>query len=116
MGQPLYKLFGLNPARIPPTSFTIGIDEPSVMAEQAKSCGYPILKIKLGSPNDEAILAAIRKATGARNKIIFKPLPQDDPKQRQPDIRKARKLLKWQPKVPLEKGITQTIEYFRGRV
>jgi len=66
LGQPLYKLFGLNPKNIPLTSFTIGIDEPDVMAEQAKACGYPILKIKLGSEKDEAIIAAIRKATNAK--------------------------------------------------
>lgn len=69
LGAPLYKLFGINPARIPPTSFTIGIDEPEAMAEQAKSCGYPILKIKLGSPNDQAILAAIRNATNAKIRV-----------------------------------------------
>ena len=69
LGQPLYKLFGLNPARIPSTSFTIGLDEPEIMAEQAKSCGYPILKIKLGGPKDEAVLAAIRKATDAKIRV-----------------------------------------------
>src|SRR5512146_3599192 len=63
LGQPLYKLFGLNPNKVPLTSFTIGIDEPEVMAEQAKACGYPILKIKLGSEKDEEILAAIRRVT-----------------------------------------------------
>lgn len=66
LGQPLYKLFGLNPNNLPLTSFTIGIDEPEVMAEQAKSSNYPIIKIKLGSDRDEAIVAAIRKATDAR--------------------------------------------------
>jgi UDP-glucuronate decarboxylase len=43
---------------------------------------------------------------------VFKPLPQDDPKQRQPDISLARKQLQWEPKIPLEQGLTQTIEYF----
>ncbi len=66
LDQPLYRLFGLNPDRLPLTCFTIGLDEPEVMAEQAKTSGYPILKIKLGSEKDEAILAAIRAATGAR--------------------------------------------------
>jgi L-Ala-D/L-Glu epimerase / N-acetyl-D-glutamate racemase len=66
LGQPLYKLFGLNPNHLPLTSFTIGIDEPEVMAEQAKSSGYPILKIKLGSEKDDEILAAIRKVTDAK--------------------------------------------------
>ena len=66
LDQPLYKLFGLNPNNLPFTSFTIGIDEPDVMAEQAKTSGYPILKIKLGSEKDEEILAAIRKVTNAK--------------------------------------------------
>lgn len=66
LGQPLYRLFGLNPQTLPLTSFTIAIDEPAVMAEQAAACGYPVIKIKLGSPQDEAIVAAIRQATDAR--------------------------------------------------
>ncbi|HXD08513.1 MAG TPA: dipeptide epimerase [Anaerolineales bacterium] len=64
--QPLHKLFGLNPNNLPLTSFTIGMDEPEVMAEQARASGYPILKVKLGSEKDEAIVSAIRKATSAR--------------------------------------------------
>jgi nucleoside-diphosphate-sugar epimerase len=54
--------------------------------------------------------------TGSRSRIVFKPLPQDDPRQRRPDITRARKLLRWQPKVPLEVGLQKTIEYFRRRV
>ena len=66
LGQPLYKLFGLNPNNLPLTSFTIGMDEPEVMAEQAKASGHPILKVKLGSEKDEQIFAAIRQVTDAR--------------------------------------------------
>ncbi len=66
LGQPLYRLFGLNPSRLPLTSFTIGMDEPEVMAEQAKALEYPILKIKLGSERDEEIVAAIRGVTNTR--------------------------------------------------
>jgi L-Ala-D/L-Glu epimerase len=66
LGQPLYKLFGLDPNHLPLTSFTIGIDEPEIMAEQAKAAGLPILKIKLGSEKDEEILAAIRNVTDAQ--------------------------------------------------
>ena len=62
----MYKLFGLNPGNLPLTSVTIGMDEPEVMAEQAKTSGYPILKIKLGSEKDEEIVAAICKATNAK--------------------------------------------------
>ena len=64
--QPLYRLFGLNPDCLPLTSFTIGLDEPDVMAEQAKESPYPILKIKLGSEKDEEIVAMVRQATSAR--------------------------------------------------
>ena len=66
LGQPLYKLLGLNPTHVPLTCLTIGIDEPEIMAEQAKVSGYPILKIKLGSEKDEAILTAIRSVTDAK--------------------------------------------------
>jgi len=69
LGQPLYKLFGLNPTNLPPTSFTIGIDEPEVMAEQAKASNYPVIKIKLGSEKDEKIVAAIRNATNAKLRV-----------------------------------------------
>jgi L-alanine-DL-glutamate epimerase-like enolase superfamily enzyme len=69
LGQPLYKLFGLNPSNVPLTSFTIGMEEPEVMAQQAKESGHPILKIKLGSEKDEEIVAAICKATDARLRV-----------------------------------------------
>lgn len=69
LGQPLYKLFGLNPNNLPLTSFTIGMDEPEVMAKQAKASGHPVLKLKLGSENDEAIVKAIRSATDAKLRV-----------------------------------------------
>jgi len=69
LGQPLYKLFGLNPDRLPLTSFTIGMDETHVMAEQAQESASPILKVKLGSENDEEIVAAIRRATSATLRV-----------------------------------------------
>jgi nucleoside-diphosphate-sugar epimerase len=55
-------------------------------------------------------------ATKSKSKIVFQPLPQDDPQQRKPDITKARKLLKWEPKVSLADGLTDTIAYFRTKV
>ena len=58
----------------------------------------------------------IIRATGSRSRIVFKPLPQDDPKQRRPDITRAKKMLQWEPKVPLKEGLKKTIEYFRGKV
>lgn len=69
LGQPLYKLFGLNPNNLPLTSFTIAMDEPEAMAEQAKAAEYPILKIKLGSDRDEAIVKAIRAATNSKLRV-----------------------------------------------
>ena len=66
VGQPLYRLFGLNPNNLPLTSFTIAMAEPEIMAEQAKASGYPIIKVKLGSDHDESIVSAIRSVTTAK--------------------------------------------------
>jgi dTDP-glucose 4,6-dehydratase len=79
---------------------------------------YP-LPVNIGNPREMTMLEFAReiiKATGARSKIVFKPLPQDDPKQRKPDITLARKLLKWEPRVELAEGLARTIEYFRRKV
>jgi len=54
--------------------------------------------------------------TGSKSKIRYEPLPQDDPKQRQPDITKARTLLGWEPKIDLETGLQMSLEYFRKAV
>ena len=56
------------------------------------------------------------KLVGGKSQIVHKPLPSDDPKQRQPDITLARKLLKWEPAVPLEEGLKRTIAYFKTKV
>lgn len=69
LGQPVYKLFGLNPKDLPLTSFTIGLDEPAIMAEQAKESKHPILKIKLGGADDEAIVKAVRAATNSKLRV-----------------------------------------------
>lgn len=70
------------------------------------------LPVNIGNPSEMTMLQfadAVKRITRSKSKIIFKPLPQDDPKQRQPDITRARTLLKWEPKVELEKGLTKTI-------
>jgi dTDP-glucose 4,6-dehydratase len=75
--------------------------------------------INLGNPNEFTVLQLAKlvvKLTGTRSKIVFKPLPQDDPRQRKPDIAKARKLLKWQPKIELEEGLARTIACFRTQI
>ena len=75
--------------------------------------------VNIGNPHEMTMLEFAREiiaATGSRSRIVFKPLPQDDPKQRRPDITRARTKLKWEPKVPLAEGLSQTIGYFRGKV
>jgi L-alanine-DL-glutamate epimerase-like enolase superfamily enzyme len=69
LGIPLYQFFGLNPARVPETSFTISIDRPDVMAARAKESDLPILKIKVGAGDDVATVRAIRNATDARLRL-----------------------------------------------
>jgi dTDP-glucose 4,6-dehydratase len=73
----------------------------------------------IGNPQEITILEfaeRIRALIGAKVKIVFEPLPQDDPKQRRPDITKARRLLNWEPKVSLEDGLRDTLAYFRTQV
>jgi len=75
--------------------------------------------VNIGNPAEMTVLEFAKKiirATGSRSKISFNPLPQDDPRQRRPDITRARKILGWTPKVPLAEGLVQTIEYFRRKV
>jgi dTDP-glucose 4,6-dehydratase len=76
------------------------------------------LPVNIGNPAEMTMLEFARRiieATGARSRIVFRPLPQDDPRQRQPDIGRAGEVLRWAPRVPLEEGLVKTIEYFRGK-
>jgi dTDP-glucose 4,6-dehydratase len=75
--------------------------------------------VNIGNPQEITILEfaeRVRALAGANVPIEFRPLPQDDPKQRCPDISKARRILQWQPKVGLEEGLQLTYEYFRQKV
>ena len=75
--------------------------------------------LNLGNPVEFTILEFAKlvvKLTGTSSKIIYKPLPQDDPRQRRPDITRAQRLLKWQPKVELRAGLARTIEWFSRRL
>ena len=75
--------------------------------------------VNIGNPAEmtiEEIARVIIEMTGSRSKVVYKPLPTDDPKVRKPDITRARTLLGWEPKVPLREGLTKTIEYFRTKV
>jgi len=74
------------------------------------------LPFNIGNPVEISVLEFARRiieATGSKSEVVFKPLPQDDPKQRCPDIGRARTLLGWEPAVQLEDGLARTIEYFR---
>jgi dTDP-glucose 4,6-dehydratase len=75
--------------------------------------------VNIGNPHEmtiEDIARTIIRMTGSTSKLVYRPLPEDDPKVRQPDITKARTLLGWEPKVGLEEGLTKTLEYFRAKV
>ena len=75
--------------------------------------------VNIGNPNEFTILqcaAEVQRLVGTDAEIVFKPLPKDDPKQRQPDISKARRLLGWEPKVPLREGLARSMEYFKAAV
>lgn len=72
--------------------------------------------INLGNPNEFSILELaemVIKLTNSNSKIIFQPLPQDDPRQRQPDITQAKSILNWVPQIPLSEGLVKTIDYFK---
>ncbi len=77
------------------------------------------LPVNIGNPHEMTMLQfaeEIIRLTGSKSKVVHRPLPQDDPKQRKPDITRAKKVLKWEPKVPLAEGLEKTLAYFRGRV
>ena len=77
------------------------------------------LPVNIGNPNEFTILECaqmVLKVTGSKSQIRHEPLPQDDPKQRCPDITKARQLLQWEPKVDLETGLRKSLDYFRKAV
>jgi len=77
------------------------------------------MPVNIGNPNElsiDAIAKQIIAAVGATSSIVHEPLPEDDPKVRQPDISRAREHLKWEPKVSLEDGLTSTIAYFRRKL
>jgi dTDP-glucose 4,6-dehydratase len=75
--------------------------------------------VNIGNPREmslEELARTIIRMTGATSRIVYKPLPVDDPKVRQPDITRARTLLGWEPRVPVEQGLEATIAYFRTKV
>jgi dTDP-glucose 4,6-dehydratase len=77
------------------------------------------MPVNIGNPNEMTVLQfakEIKRLTGSKAPIEFRPLPEDDPKIRRPDISKAKALLGWEPKVRLEEGLQRTIDYFRSVV
>ena len=77
------------------------------------------LPVNIGNPDEFTILECAKhvlRVTGSKSKITYEPLPQDDPKQRCPDITKARQLLEWEPKINLETGLQMSLDYFRKAI
>ena len=75
--------------------------------------------VNLGNPQEMTLLELAKRVlrlTGSASQIVFMPLPQDDPRVRQPDITRARTLLGWEPKVGLEEGLTRTLDYFTTKL
>jgi dTDP-glucose 4,6-dehydratase len=75
--------------------------------------------VNIGNPHEmtiEQIARAIIEISGSTSRIVYRPLPEDDPKVRKPDITRARTLLGWEPKVPLAEGLQRTLEYFKTKV
>jgi len=73
----------------------------------------------IGNPSEMTILEfanKVRELTGGRSEIVFRELPVDDPKVRQPDITKARRVLGWEPRVSLDEGLAKTLAYFETKV
>jgi dTDP-glucose 4,6-dehydratase len=98
-------------------SFCYVSDEIDGFLRLAKSDEH--LPVNIGNPNEFTILECAKqvlKVTGSKSEIVHEPLPQDDPKQRQPDISKARNLLGWEPKIQLEQGLKLSLDYFRRAV
>ena len=98
-------------------SFCYVSDEVDGFIRLSKSSEH--LPVNIGNPNEFTILECaqhVLKVTGSKSKIAYQPLPQDDPKQRRPDITKARQLLGWEPKIDLESGLRMSLDYFRSAV
>ena len=98
-------------------SFCYVSDEVDGFIRLSKSSEH--LPVNIGNPNEFTILECaqhVLKVTGSKSKIAYQPLPQDDPKQRRPDITKARQLLGWEPRIDLESGLRMSLDYFRNAV
>jgi dTDP-glucose 4,6-dehydratase len=75
--------------------------------------------VNIGNPNEitlKEFAEEVQKLTGSSSKIVYMPLPQDDPKQRQPDITRAKEILGWEPKVGRSEGLKITLDYFKNQL
>lgn len=82
-------------------------------------CSDEVNPVNIGNPDEVTMLQLakeILEITGSKSKIVFKELPEDDPKVRQPDISRAKSLLKWEPKVNRREGLLKTLEYFKNKI
>ena len=98
-------------------SFCYVSDEIEGFLRLAKSDEH--MPVNIGNPNEFTILECaqvVLKITGSKSRVRHEPLPQDDPKQRRPDITKARQLLGWEPKIDLETGLRLSLDYFKNAV
>lgn len=98
-------------------SFCYVTDEIEGILRLAKSDEH--LPVNVGNPDEFTILECARRVialTGSKSQIRYEKLPQDDPKQRRPDISKAKRLLQWEPKVKLDEGLRLSLDYFRQAV
>ena len=98
-------------------SFCYVSDEVDGFIRLSKSSEH--LPVNIGNPNEFTILECaqqVLKVTRSKSKIAYEPLPQDDPKQRRPDIAKARQLLGWEPRIDLQSGLRMSLDYFRNAV
>jgi dTDP-glucose 4,6-dehydratase len=98
-------------------SFCYVSDEVEGILRLSKSDEH--LPTNIGNPNEFTILECAKRVievTGSKSKLKYEPLPQDDPKQRRPDISKAKRLFGWEPKIQLETGLKMSLDYFRGAV
>ncbi len=98
-----------------------------LLLRQRRSCRHPGARASptstsptnIGNPDEFTILECaqvVLEVTGSKSKIRYEPLPQDDPKQRCPDISKAKRLLGWEPKIDLRTGLRMSLDYFRQAV
>jgi dTDP-glucose 4,6-dehydratase len=98
-------------------SFCYVSDEIDGFLRLAKSDEH--MPVNIGNPNEFTILECaqvVLKITGSKSRIRHEPLPQDDPRQRRPDITKARELLGWEPQIDLESGLRLSLDYFKNAV